>query len=313
MVNSRPGYNVRAPIADDLDAVADVLVADQRHAGGQPVLGADFIASIWSRPSFELATDGWVVSESAGRIVAYGQVTREVPGVVESWGVVHPQHRGRGIGSWMLDRIEQRARKLLAGIPSPRFRHAINARDRAAAKMLRGRGLEPVRHFWHMQIDLIRPSAAGPPPAGIEISGIGAAVDIRAVHTVLEEAFAEGWDHHPRLFDRWAEEEASNPRYDPSLWLVARDAEKPVGALTASIASDGGWVDSLAVLGPYRGRGIGATLLQRSFALLASRGLRRVILNVDTQNPTGATALYERQGMQVAQGWDLWERTANLT
>lgn len=307
------GYAMRAPITDDLDAVADVLLADQRDAGGQPVLGADFLRSIWSRPTFELATDGWVVSEGTGKIVAYGQVTRDARDIVESWGVVHPQHRGRGIGSWVLDRIEQRARELLTDIQAPRFRHAINAGDRAAAKMLRGRGLEPVRHFWHMQIDLIGLSEAGPPPAGIEICGIGAPVDIRAVHTVLEEAFADDWDHHPRPFDRWAEEEASNPRYDPSLWLVARDAERPVGALTASTASDGGWVDSLAVLGPYRGRGIGAALLRRSFALLASRGLRRVMLNVDTQNPTGATALYERLGMQVAQGWDLWEQTANLT
>jgi ribosomal protein S18 acetylase RimI-like enzyme len=49
-------------------------------------------------------------------------------------------------------------------------------------------------------------------------------------------------------------------------------------------------------------------LLRRSFATFADRGVRRVILNVDAENSTGATALYERAGMRVVNRWDLWER-----
>ena len=33
-----------------------------------------------------------------------------------------------------------------------------------------------------------------------------------------------------------------------------------------------------------------------------------MILNVDAENPTGATALYEREGMQAITRWDIWER-----
>ena len=33
-----------------------------------------------------------------------------------------------------------------------------------------------------------------------------------------------------------------------------------------------------------------------------------MLLNVDADNPTGATALYERAGMRVVNRWDLWER-----
>ena len=33
-----------------------------------------------------------------------------------------------------------------------------------------------------------------------------------------------------------------------------------------------------------------------------------MILNVDAENSTGATALYERAGMRVINRWDLWER-----
>ena len=123
-------------------------------------------------------------------------------------------------------------------------------------------------------------------------------------------AFADDPGDHPEPFDRWLEEHASNPSYDPTLWLLARDGNVPIAALTASAGDDGGWVDWLAVLPSHRGRGIGAALLRRSFATFAARGLRRVLVNVDAENVTGATAVYERVGMRVVNRWDLWERSS---
>jgi hypothetical protein len=38
-----------------------------------------------------------------------------------------------------------------------------------------------------------------------------------------------------------------------------------------------------------------------------------VILNVDAENTTGATALYERVGMRVINRWDVWERAQGNT
>ncbi len=290
--------------------MADVLAADDLDDAGQIVLDADFLRDEWRRVGFDLATDAWVVGDSGGTIVAYGQAMREEPAVVESWGVVHPEHRRRGIESSLLNLIEERASRLLAGLPSGRFRHAINAGDHPAAAMLRARGLRPVRHFWHMQIDLVGPYQPGPAPEGVEITAIEPPDDLPAVHAVLDEAFADHWGHHPEPFERWAEEQTTSPSYDPTLWLLATEGGQPVGALTASILGDRGWVNEVGVLAPGRGRGIGAALLRRSFATFADRGVRRVILNVDAENPTGATALYERVGMRVVKRWDMWERSA---
>jgi ribosomal protein S18 acetylase RimI-like enzyme len=303
------GYQLRAPTPNDLKVTAEVLIADQLDDAGQIILDADFLREEWSRVGFELATDAWVVVDSGGTVVAYGQAVREEPTVVESWGVVHPEHRGRKLGSSLLDRIEERASELLAGLHAPRFRHAINAGDHAAAAMLQGRGLRPVRHFWHMQIDLTGPIEPGPAPEGSEITGIESPDDLPAIHAVLDEAFADDWGHHPEPFDRWAEDQTGSPSYDPTLWLLATEGGQPVGALTANVWGDRGWVDHLGVLTPCRGRGIGAALLRRSFAMFAGRGVRRVLLNVDAENPTRATALYERVGMRVVWRWDLWERS----
>jgi mycothiol synthase len=301
------GYRFRAPTWDDVAAVAGVLVDDQLADGIEPTLDESFLREVWNRPDFDLSVDAWVVTDDDGTIVAYGQARLHEPNLVGSWGVVHPERRGRGIGSALFDRIEARAAALLAGATSPRFRHAINARDTAAAGMATARGLRPVQHNWHMQIDLDGPMAPIADSPGIAIGGIAPPDDLRAVHAILVSAFAEDPANHPEPFDRWLQEILTSPSYDPSLWLLARDGDLPVGALTASIG-DGGWVDWLAVLASHRGRGIGLALLRRAFAAFAERGMRRVMLNVDAQNVTGATAVYERAGMRVVNAWDLWER-----
>ena len=143
-----------------------------------------------------------------------------------------------------------------------------------------------------MQIDLDGAVEPGPAPDGIEIGGIEPPGDLPAIHAVLEEAFADDWGDDPGPYDRWIEEEMRSPSYDPTLWLLARDGGTPVGVLNASAGEDGGSVDWLAVLPSHRGRGLGTALLRRAFAAFAALGLRRVTLNVDAENPTGATGVY---------------------
>jgi mycothiol synthase len=302
------GYQLRAPEPGDLGAVADVLIADQLAEGGPVVLDAGFLRDEWSRAGFSLAADAWVVADGAGTIAGYVQAMAGEPGTIDCWGVVHPRHRGRGIGAALVGVTQERAARLPDGLPSGRLRHVINAGDAAAADLLLASGLHLVRHFWHMQIDLPVQVDPGTMPDGIEIGGIEPATDLPLVKTVVDEAFADHWEYHPEPYGQWVADQTGRPTYDPALWLLARDGGQPAGALIGHVSEDQGWVDYLAVLAASRGRGVGAALLRRSFAMFAGRGIRRVVLAVDAENTTGATALYERVGMRVVSRFDWWER-----
>jgi mycothiol synthase len=328
-MDSSAPFSLRMPEAADLEAVAAVLAADDLDDAGRVVLDTGFVRSQWQRPGFDLHADAVVAVDRTGEVLGYGQVIRVEPDEAASWAVVDPERRGLGIGGALLDRLIARAAELLPEATVVRFQNAINAGDRAAAALLESRGLHLVRHFWHMGID---PSQAGsegapagddpaktagsdaaaaggaPPPPGIEIEALRAPAELPAVHAVLEEAFADHWDHQALSFAEWSAQHTERPDHDPSLWLVAHAGATVVGALAATLRDERGWVDLLAVEPAHRGRGIGAALLWRSFAAFAARGAEEILLAVDAENATGATALYQSVGMRVVKRWDAWER-----
>jgi ribosomal protein S18 acetylase RimI-like enzyme len=109
-------------------------------------------------------------------------------------------------------------------------------------------------------------------------------------------------------FEERIDLEVETPSDDPSLWLLASEGREAVGALSGVVSGDRGWVGELGVRAPWRGRGVATARLHRSFATFAARGLRRVMLNVDSENSTGAVRLYERVGMRTARVWDVYEK-----
>lgn len=307
LVDLADGCELRAPAWDDLEPAAAVLAADQLHSGEPVSLDTGYLRAQWERPGFELATDAWVAVGRAGGVVAYGQVTREEDDLASSWGVVHPAHRGRGVGSALFGRIEARAAELLAGVRGARFRHVAAAGDEAAAALLTSRGLRLARHHWVMSIELAPDAAAGPAPPGIVITPLRPDDDLREVHAVVDGAFDEHWCERSESYEHWVEDRTQGPDFDPALWRLAWEGRRLVGVLAASVLGDQGWVSLLGVRREARRRGVGGSLLRSAFAAFAARGAGSAVLFVDAANPTGATALYERVGMHAAGGFDVWE------
>jgi mycothiol synthase len=299
---------MRSPTSEDVGAIAAVLLADDLADTGHSDYDEDFVRAQWANPGFDPAEDSWLVLGPEGIAIASGNVMPEGETGLKSWGVVHPEHRGLGIGSELLERIEARATERLGGVAGAHLHHAINDVDEAARAMLLARGYAFARSFRHMQVDLDGHQDPGDPPAGIAIRGIDPDVDLVRAHAIFVETFVGGWGYRVIPFDEWRALEVDTPGFDPSLWLLATDGDEVVGALNAIVWGDRGWIGELGVREPWRGRGIASAMLRRSFATFAGHGLPRVMLNVESENPTGAVAVYEKVGMRVVRGFDVYEK-----
>ncbi len=100
------GLTTRPLTPADLDDVYAVYAADEIADAGHLAIEPEDLAGDWSRPSFDMAHDSIGVFED-GHVVAAAEVTR---GGTRAEGAVHPDVRGRGIGSWLVDWTESRAR-----------------------------------------------------------------------------------------------------------------------------------------------------------------------------------------------------------
>jgi GNAT superfamily N-acetyltransferase len=302
------GYEIRAAAIDDLGPVAAVMQAADVDLTGGSDLDADMIRDLWSSPSIDLALDAWVVS-AGGTIVAYAHVQEDGQTRLKGWGDVHPKHRGRGLGSVILERAMSRAVDRFATVPEGMLDLAAADGNEDAAALMRSRGFAYVRSFRHMQVDLdggLVPASEA--PEGIEFRGIDPERDLPEIHGIFVDAFRDEWGYREVSFEEWKANEVDSPSFEPAFWSIAEEGGRPVGAVSGLIWGPVGWVGELGVRGPWRGRGIAAALLRRSFSTFASRGLPRVRLNVDADNPTGAVALYERVGMRKVRGWDIYEK-----
>lgn len=298
-------YRLRPPRVDEAPDIDRLSATSDAAVGAPPSLTEDLIREFWTRPRFVLETDAWVV-ELGRDVVGYAEVWESHPTRLSAFAIVHPDHTGRGIGSALAARIEDRAVEKISG--EARLFSVVLPQDEAGARLLAGRGYEWARRFWHMEVELDGEMQAGAPPPGIELRRLDPEGDLPAAHRILEEAFADHWNHTPTLYEEFLERSIHRDHFDPALWIIAVDAGEPVGVLTGSAHSDRGWVDELGVLRSHRGRGIATALLRESFAEFGGRGLPRVRLVVDSDNVTGAVSVYEGVGMRVMVSYDLWAR-----
>ncbi len=228
-------------------------------------------------------------------------------------GYVHPAHTGRGAGALLLAAVEARARELEPGlVPGQRvyLESAHLVGDASAPALFSGNGFVPVRTFFRM----VRPSHAPEPapslPDGLTFRPFDQDLHGQAVHEAVEEAFVNEWGHQPQPYAAWRETVTGWARFDPELVVVVWDDDE-VAALSLNYdkrMGDWGWIGTLAVRPAWRRRGLGLALLHESFRRFADRGETTVALGVDSENPTGATRLYERAGMRVLWRADIWQK-----
>jgi mycothiol synthase len=284
------GFRVRPVSAEDAPAVNTLVRAtDVAVQGWSDTTETDLLD--WWRLA-DLERDSWLIEN--GEVAAYGLLYAH-GATADLDCFVHPAWKGRGLGSWLLDRGVERGRE--RGLPKAHT-WAL-APDTDARRLFELKGFDEVRRYFRMQIELDAPPAPAEWPVRFRVDTF-TMDDARVFHAVLNEAFEEEWEWVAKPFERWLEERVNQPSFDPGLCFLVREGDEVVAALRGEPErSGGGWIGAIGVRKPWRTRGLGLALLRHAFAEFYRRGQPRIGLGVDVENPTGATRLYERAGMHV--------------
>ena len=184
----------------------------------------------------------------------------------------------------------------------------VGQHNDAAAPLLEANGYLYARRFWEMEIDLDEELPPARWPRGVEVRTLREGQD-RLVFDAMHEAFAEHWGFVEHPYDDWRASMVERETFDPSLWFLAWAGDELAGASLCRARDDGvGWVNLLGVRRPWRRLGLGLALLLHSLNEFRRRGLSRAGLDVDSENVTGATRLYERAGMHVSRYADAYQK-----
>lgn len=307
------GFNLRRAVWTDLEGVSKLIYATLQSTNDTSMaVPPEVLAGQWKTPGFNLETDAWVVTNPEGRIVASEEfMNHYLHASLRGDGYVHPDYNGLGIGTCLLEVLEARAlQEITLAPPDLRvfLRTRVNAKEKNGREIHEALGFKLVRHHWRMEINLAEPPATENWPAGVELRPFDIATQDHRVYEAHEEAFREHWGHHPRPYEHWKINLSGHPDFDPAQWYIAWAGEQIAGYSICQLKKGLGWVAILGVRRPWRRHGLGMALLKHSFAKFYARGYTRVGLSVDASNPTGATRLYERAGMQVASEFLVHEK-----
>jgi mycothiol synthase len=286
---------IREPHVDQAGAIADLL---NEHA--ESVFGEAEIASSEVRHWFGMP-DVWIrVAEQDGRLVGYLDAVKRRGGAVElDVRTTDPKVADALLAAGVTYAGDGVARVVVQGADDV-LRGAVEAE-----------GWKPVRHSFQMRIDLHDDLPEPHWPEGIVVRTMQPGEE-RRIYGANQEAFADDWHFRPQDFEEWGSDAFGRENFDPTLVWLAEDGSELAGFSVNSWHASGdlqfGWVGSLGVRPQWRRRGLATALLYQSFRDFRSRGATRVGLGVDAQNPTGAVALYERVGMQVARKNTTYEK-----
>jgi len=312
------GFTARPATIGDAECVANLVNDQSESVGrGRPTT-PERVRRNWDHPQFDLATDSRLVFAPDGALIGFARIRDVKDPPVDVFGgfVVHPGHNGTAwLWDDLFDWMEAEARRVIPKAPAD-ARIALVAgapeTDRAEQRELERHGFDHSRTWHLMQIDFTSESPAHREEPGLWPEGIGVrefvpGSDDEALVTAWCEAFANHYGIVSQPFETELEEWRQLMReddFDPSLWFLAYDCDDStvVGLCichaTAPGDPDRAKIGDVGVRPPWRRRGIGRALLLHAFGALAERGIEGAILTVDTENKSGAPALYEGVGMR---------------
>jgi mycothiol synthase len=282
-------FTIRAARPEDNEAVFQLYADWQKENYGQVEIGREMYATVLA------SAEGAFVAEIESRIVGEADVSGG--GWIDLG--VEPSERRRGIGTALLRAAEE------ASTAKPTLLMALHS-DPPGAAFAQAMGYEKAWEVWLMGIDLPDeiPEPAWPEGVSVRTYG-GEEAEAREIKNLLDLAYAEEFHHEPATFENWSRFMFDDPMFDAGVWFLAVADGAIVGA---ALNWDEGYIKDLVVHPEWRGRGLGKALVYETFGEFKRRGLPRVTLKTDSNNPTDAWRLYERVGMAKERTYEIFQK-----
>ena len=198
------GLTSRPLVMSDARAVFEVMAAQELHDTGEVAIEEADIVGDWQRPSYDVSASTFGVFDG-DVLVAYA----EHMGGDRGDAAVHPDHRGRGIGTALAGWMQARARAAgasVVGMPVPR--------GSAGDRLLEALGYQVRWESWVLQL----PEGATVPdrtlPAGYTIRE-ATPDDHQACWTLLEDAFLEWSDREREPYEDFLARTVRRPGFEP--------------------------------------------------------------------------------------------------
>jgi len=298
-LTSHPGLLAawRRLVSDDIGAVSALTAACLRSDGGLP-FAAD---AAFFEPRYLPPPPGRAVGAFAegGRLIAAGAVRLDPSDEAcraTIVGQVHPDARGKGVGTALLHWGVAAGRTLLADCSPNLPRGLVVATEGltdAAARLYERNGF--VQEFAE---DIMRRDLAAALPEAPFPQEVTVATWTPELSGAFFEAYQAAFRDRPG-FPGWTQEEwvewvVGDDDFRPAMSLLARSGDEPVGFAVC----DEAWIAQIGVRPGWRGHGLGAALLAEVMRRFCAEGCDAVSLGVNVNNPT-ATRLYTRLGFDV--------------
>jgi GNAT superfamily N-acetyltransferase len=153
-VRAIENMHMRAVTLDDVERVVEFLNVCSVAEIGAPEFKPEDMRNQWTEPGFDLATSIRIMETDEGQIVGYGEVWDILPIPTRIWiyARTHPDFEGLGIGTQLMDWIEERARQAIPRAPEGSrvviLTDHINHNE--SAKKFLSERMTYVRTFWQM-------------------------------------------------------------------------------------------------------------------------------------------------------------------
>jgi mycothiol synthase len=255
------------------------------------------------------------------RMVGYSNVMWR-PDVVEVHrvmldGGVHPEYRRQGIGTRLL-RAGVAAAKDLHALHHPTLRLVVDTQKgehiAGIKELMTAEGFTPARYFQHMEHPLGDAVPDAALPEGLRLEPWSEANDPEFL-LIRNESFQDHWGSSPHTPETWRSR-IRNHNFQGDLSFLLRDEADgtPAGMLVtmyweADTQATGRREAHFMLIGTvraYRRRGVASALIAHALREAAALKYDRAGLGVDSANPSGAFALYEKAGFRPKERYVRW-------